>query len=88
MTETYRLLEKLFVLLSGDDTTSDVVEEEIRQATQELESALAALHAARGRWSGAQTVDLAAVKRALDLAERQLDAARVRLEKANRARKG
>lgn len=57
-------------------------ENDIAQARRELDEALAALRAARQAWSGVHTGDPAALRRALDLAERQLDAARVRLQRA------
>lgn len=86
MTETTSLLRGLFVLMSGEDPPEDL-DAEIQAATRELEAALQALRLARGRWSGAQTLDIAAIRRALDLADRQLDAARVRLARAEKARK-
>lgn len=86
VTETTWVLEGFLVLMSGEDPPADP-EEEIRQATRELETAVEALRAARGKWSGAETVDVAAIRRALDLAERQLDAARVRLARAKAAQK-
>lgn len=57
-------------------------EAEIVAAQRELEAAVAALRAARAGWSSAHTIDVDTVRRALQAAERQLDAARARLKRA------
>lgn len=70
----------LSVLTHASDATTR--EEDIDRARQEIEEALAVLSAARGQWSSAHALDVDAVRRALDLAERQLAEARVRLQRA------
>lgn len=74
-------LDGLIALLAGEDR-EPTPEEEVRQARRDLDEALAALRAARAAWSGPHASDPDALRRALDLAERQLDAARVRLQRA------
>lgn len=74
-------LRGLITLLAGDDP-QPTPEEDIAQARRDLDEALAALRAARAGWASAHTMDAAALRAALDLAERQLDAARVRLQRA------
>lgn len=71
----------LVVLFAADDRPP-TPEEDIAQARRELDDALAALRRARAGWSSAHTMDPDALRAALDLAERQLDAARVRLQRA------
>lgn len=71
----------LLALLAGDDRPP-TVEEDIAQARRELDEALSALRAARGAWTSTHTIDADALRRALDLAENQLDAARLRLQRA------
>ncbi|HET6403212.1 MAG TPA: hypothetical protein VFH78_01090 [Candidatus Thermoplasmatota archaeon] len=71
----------IFTLLAGDDR-EPTAEEDIAQARRELDEALAALRTARAGWSSAHTMDPDALRAALDLAERQLDAARQRLQRA------
>ena len=73
-------LRAILVLLAGDPDARR--EEEIAHARRELEAALETLRLARATWSNPQSVDVEAVRRALDAAERQLDAARVRLRRA------
>lgn len=80
-------LRLFFTLLSGDDQDLPA-EEEIVVARRELEAALEVLRNARGAWAGRETVDVAAVRRALEIAERQLDRARVRLQRAESQRRG
>lgn len=55
---------------------------EILAAQRELDEALAALRVARAGWTGPHTIDIESVRRALDAAERQLDVARARLQRA------
>lgn len=74
-------LRAILVLLTGRESAAGR-EAEIQAAREELDAALAALREARAGWTGAETIDIEAVRRALDAAERQLDAARVRLERA------
>lgn len=71
----------LITLLAGDDALP-TAEEDIAQARRELDEALGALRRARAGWSSALTMDADALRAALDQAERQLDAARVRLQRA------
>ncbi|HUR70171.1 MAG TPA: hypothetical protein VM370_13085 [Candidatus Thermoplasmatota archaeon] len=71
----------LLALLAGEED-APTREEEILQARRELDAALEALRAARAAWSGPHTTQIEAVRSALDAAERQLDAARVRLQRA------
>lgn len=75
------LLRPLVALLAGDDRSR---EDEILQARREVDEALAALRIARASWESPHTLDVDALRRALDLAERQLDSARVRLHRALR----
>lgn len=70
------------VTLLAVDEPAPSPEEDIAQARRELDEALAALRSARAGWSSAHTMDRDALRAALDLAERQLDAARVRLQRA------
>ncbi|HEX2022675.1 MAG TPA: hypothetical protein VHH36_08170 [Candidatus Thermoplasmatota archaeon] len=74
----------LISLLTGEDPALD----EVTLARQELEEALETLRRARGAWTGPEGIDVAAVRRALDHAERQLDRARARLERAQRRARG
>jgi len=57
-------------------------EGDIMEAHRELEAALEALRGARIGWSSIETADVAALRRALDGAQRRLDGARVRLGSA------
>lgn len=76
-------LTTLLALMAGSDEDAAVDDgEEVAQARRDLESALATLRAARGAWTGAETIDVEAIRRALADAERQLDRARVRLQRA------
>lgn len=76
-------LRGLFVLLAGEGPGAAATrDEEIAKARLELDAALEALRAARSAWGNHHTMDIEAVRRALDAAERQLDAARVRLQRA------
>jgi multidrug efflux pump subunit AcrA (membrane-fusion protein) len=72
-------LRPIVALLAGEDRSR---EDEIAEARRELDEALAALRAARGAWESPHMMDIDALRRALDQAERQLDAARVRLHRA------
>lgn len=76
-----RSIQGLFVLMAGEDREA-TREEEIAQARRDLDEALAALRIARSSWTSAHTIDVDALRRALDMAERQLDAARMRLHRA------
>lgn len=76
----------MIALLTGEDR-EPTSEDEIARARHDLDEALAALRAARVAWSGPHTSDPAALRRALDLAERQLDSARVRLQRALEGRR-
>jgi hypothetical protein len=78
-------LRGLVTLLAGEER-EPTREEEVAAARRELDAALDALRAARAAWSGADTTDIEVVRRALDAAERQLDAARVRLQRALESR--
>lgn len=71
----------LVALLTGEEPPG-AREEEIAQARLELEEALDALRRARGNSESVETLDLEGLRRALDAAQRQLDAARVRLMRA------
>jgi len=76
----------LFALLAGEDREL-TAEEDILHARRELDEALDALRRARAGWSSVHTMDADVLRAALDQAERQLDAARVRLQRAlNRRR--
>lgn len=79
-------LRLFFTLLSGEDQDLPA-EDEVQEARRELEAALAVLRNARGAWQGTETVDVGAVRRALETAERQLDRARVRLQRAESQRR-
>lgn len=68
-------------LLAGESATPSP-EEDIADARRELDEALVALRTARAGWAGVETLDPEALRRALDLAEARLDAARVRLQRA------
>lgn len=73
----------LITLLAGDDAPpTPTPEEDMAQARRDLDEALLSLRAARAGWSSAHTIDPDALRAALDRAERQLDAARVRLQRA------
>lgn len=74
-------LRGLIALLAGG-AREPTSEEDIEQARAELDEALAALRRARAGWSSPHTLDAEALRQALDLAERQLDAARMRLQRA------
>lgn len=74
-------IQGILALLSGEDREPSR-DEEIAQARRDLDEALASLRLARASWSSAHTIDADALRRALDLAERQLDAARMRLHRA------
>lgn len=74
-----RLFYPFFALLAGDEGSR---EDDIIQARRELDAALAALRVARASWQSPHTMDVDALRRALDLAERQLDAARIRLHRS------
>lgn len=76
-----RSLQGLLTLMAGEDRES-TREEEIAQARRDLDEALASLRLARASWTSAHTIDADALRRALDMAERQLDAARMRLHRA------
>lgn len=78
-------LRSFLTLLAGEEIDDSA--EEVAKAREELEGALDALRRARGSWLGPETVDVAAVRRALESAERQLDAARVRLQRAEERRR-
>lgn len=71
----------LTTLLSGEDREA-TREEDIAQARRDLDEALASLRLARASWASGHTIDAEALRRALDMAERQLDAARMRLHRA------
>lgn len=71
----------LLALIAGDDR-EPTPDEDIALARRELDEALAALRNARAGWSGIHPMDADALRRALDQAERQLDAARMRLQRA------
>lgn len=71
----------MIALLTGEDH-EPTSEEDVARARHDLDEALAALRAAREAWSESHTSDPEALRRALDLAERQLDSARVRLQRA------
>lgn len=73
-------LRTILVLLASNDAEGR--EEDIEAARRELDEALEALRRARAGWTGAETIDIDAVRRALEAAERQLDMARVRLQRA------
>ena len=75
------MLQGLLALLSGEDR-EPTRDEEIAQARRDLDEALASLRLARASWSSIHTLDHDALRRALDLAEKQLDAARMRLHRA------
>ena len=72
-------LRPFLALLSGREPSR---EEELQLARRELDEALTALRTARAAWQSPHTLDTEGLRRALDLAERQLDAARVRLHRA------
>lgn len=76
-----RSFQGLLTLLAGEDRES-TRDEEIAQARRDLDEALASLRLARASWTSAHTIDPDALRRALDMAERQLDAARMRLHRA------
>lgn len=71
----------ILALLAGDDR-EPTAEEDILHARKELDEALDALRRARAGWSSMHTMDADALRAALDQAERQLDAARIRLQRA------
>lgn len=74
-------LRGFLTLLAGEERPP-TRDEEIALARKELDAALDALRAARAAWSGPHVTDIEAIRRALDAAERQLDAARVRMQRA------
>ena len=80
-------LRAILALMSGDERELPA-DDEIAAARLELEAALEALRLARGAWSGLETVDISAIRRALETAERQLDRARVRLQRAEERSRG
>lgn len=70
----------LVALLTGEGPLA-APEEEVSAARRDLEEALDALRRARAS-AGNVELDIEALRRALDTAQRQLDAARVRLMRA------
>lgn len=76
-----RTIRGILALLSGEDREASR-DEEIAQARRDLDEALASLRLARASWTSIHTIDVEALRQALDLAERQLDVARMRLHRA------
>lgn len=74
-------------LLTGEDPVR-TPEQDVAEARRELDAALEALRRARAAWTAQEGGDMETVRRALDAAERQLDQARVRLQRALDRRAG
>ena len=77
----------LLLLAVDDDAGAVAPEEDVAQARRELDEALAALRAARADWSSAHAPRSEPLREALDVAQRRLDAARARLQRALRRRR-
>ena len=71
----------ILALLAGEDG-EPTAEEDVAHARRELDAALEALRRARAEWATGDATDPEVLRKALDQAERQLDAARVRLHRA------
>lgn len=76
-----RSIQALLTLMAGEDR-EPTRDEDIAQARRDLDEALASLRLARAAWTSVHTIDAEGLRRALDLAERQLDGARMRLHRA------